>query len=107
MKKEKTFQSPAFEAIHSAAEGLHRTGAISLETLRSFDESCLAPVEMLQPQEIKALREQLCLSQPVFARYLNTSVSTIQKWETGVKRPGGVSLKLLSIVRKHGLQVLL
>lgn len=107
MKKEKTFRSPAFEAIHSAAEGLHRTGAIYLETLRSFDESCLAPVEMLQPQEIKALREQLCLSQPVFARYLNTSVSTIQKWETGVKRPGGVSLKLLSIVRKHGLEVLL
>ncbi|EMB2735717.1 helix-turn-helix domain-containing protein [Serratia marcescens] len=61
----------------------------------------------LQPQEIKALREQLCLSQPVFARYLNTRVSTIQKWETGVKRPGGVSLKLLSIVRKHGLEVLL
>ncbi|AVU33603.1 TPA: helix-turn-helix domain-containing protein [Serratia marcescens] len=61
----------------------------------------------LQPQEIKALREQLRLSQPVFARYLNTSVSTVQKWETGVKRPGGVSLKLLSIVRKHGLQVLL
>ncbi len=25
----------------------------------------------------------------------------------GVKRPGGVSLKLLSIVRKHGLEVLL
>ncbi|PTA79190.1 DNA-binding protein [Serratia sp. Nf2] len=61
----------------------------------------------LQPQEIKALREQLRLSQPVFARYLNTSVSTVQKWETGVKRPGGVSLKLLSIVRKHGLEVLL
>ncbi|CDJ75172.1 DNA-binding protein [Serratia marcescens SMB2099] len=53
------------------------------------------------------MREQLRLSQPVFARYLNTSVSTIQKWETGVKRPGGVSLKLLSIVRKHGLEVLL
>lgn len=45
----------------------------------------------MQPQEIKALREQLRLSQPVFARYLNTSVSTVQKWETGVKRPCGVS----------------
>ncbi len=27
------------------------------------------------------------ISQPVFARYLNTSVSTVQKWETGAKRP--------------------
>ncbi|HBV9392027.1 TPA: transcriptional regulator, partial [Klebsiella pneumoniae] len=45
--------------------------------------------------------------QPVFARYLNTSVSTVQKWETGAKRPSGMSLKLLSVVQKHGLKILL
>jgi putative transcriptional regulator len=44
----------------------------------------------------------------VFARYLNTSESTIQKWEAGTKRPSGMALKLLAIVvvEKHGLQVL-
>ena len=59
------------------------------------------------PVEIKALREKLKVSQPVFAHYLNTSVSTVQKWESGAKRPNGISLKLLSIVQKHGLEVLL
>ncbi|MDW9395209.1 transcriptional regulator, partial [Sinorhizobium meliloti] len=29
-----------------------------------------------------------------------------QKWETGAKRPSGPALKLLSIVRKHGLEML-
>ncbi|MBD9375384.1 hypothetical protein IB238_22435 [Rhizobium sp. ARZ01] len=44
--------------------------------------------------------------EPVFARYLNTSESTVQKWETGAKRPSGPALKLLSIVQKHGLGML-
>jgi DNA-binding transcriptional regulator YiaG len=42
----------------------------------------------------------------IFARYLNTSESTIEKWETGAKKPSGMALKLLSIVRKHGLKML-
>ena len=45
-------------------------------------------------------------SQPVFARYLNTSESTVQKWEAGTKRPSGMALKLLALVQKHGLTVL-
>ena len=74
--------------------------------MRNFDKACLSSVEDLQPLEIKALREKLNVSQPVFARYLNTSVSTVQKWESGAKRPGGIALKLLTIVQKHGLKVL-
>lgn len=42
----------------------------------------------------------------MFARYLNTSESTVEKWETGAKKPSGVALKLLSVVQKHGLKVL-
>ncbi|PLL09052.1 transcriptional regulator, partial [Klebsiella michiganensis] len=76
------------------------------ETMRSFDETCISRVSDFQPGEIKALRDQLNVSQPVFARYLNTSVSTVQKWESGAKRPGGLALKLLTIVQKHGLEVL-
>lgn len=107
MTAKSKFNSPALEAIHSAASGLFNVGAISQETMRSFDERCLSSVDELQPDEIKKLRETLNVSQPVFARYLNTSVSTIQKWETGVKRPSGLSLKLLSVVRKYGLAVLM
>ncbi|RVG24478.1 helix-turn-helix domain-containing protein, partial [Sinorhizobium meliloti] len=70
------------------------------------DETCLSIPQELTPSEIKALRENNHVSQPVFARYLNTSESTVQKWETGAKRPSGPALKLLSIVRKHGLEML-
>lgn len=100
------FKSPAFEAIHSAAAGLYSVDAIAQETMRSFDETCISRVSDFQPGEIKALRDKLNVSQPVFARYLNTSVSTVQKWESGAKRPGGLALKLLTIVQKHGLEVL-
>ena len=46
-------------------------------------------------------------SQAVFAAYLNTSVSTVQKWEQGDKRPNGPSLKLLSLVDRKGIEALI
>jgi putative transcriptional regulator len=60
----------------------------------------------LKPEQIKKLRQRLRVSQPVFARYLNTSEPTIEKWETGAKQPSGMTLKLLSVVEKHGLEAL-
>ena len=85
MTAKSKFKSPAFEAIHSAASGLLSVDAIPQETMRNFDKACLNNVDELQPIEIKALREKLNVSQPVFASYLNTSVSTVQKWEGGGK----------------------
>lgn len=106
MSKARKYNSDAFEAIHSSARGLYKVGAIDKATMRSFDESCLTVPDEFEPDEIKALREKNHVSQPVFARYLNTSESTVQKWETGAKRPSGLALKLLSVVQKHGLNVL-
>lgn len=74
--------------------------------MRHFDESCLTAPPPIEPAQIKQLREANNVSQPVFARYLNTSESTVEKWETGAKKPSGAALKLLSLVRKHGLQLL-
>jgi putative transcriptional regulator len=106
MSTKKTYKSEAFEAIHSSASALHKIGAIDKTTMRGFDTSCLAvPVE-IEPEQIKHIRELNHVSQPIFARYLNTSESTIQKWETGAKRPSGMALKLLSVIQKHGLTVL-
>jgi len=75
-------------------------------TMRKFDESCLTAPVALEPLEIKRIREMAKVSQPVFARYLNTSESTVQKWESGSKHPSGMALKLLFVVQKHGLAVL-
>lgn len=100
------FKSDAFEAIHVSATALHRVGAIDKATMREFDESCLVTPTVIAPQQIKRIREKAHVSQPVFARYLNTSESTVQKWEAGTKRPSGMALKLLTVVEKHGLKVL-
>jgi putative transcriptional regulator len=102
----KKFKSDAFEAIHSHVSGLHRIGVVSKETMRRFDESCLDVPEELGTKQIKALRNSFHVSQPVFARYLNTSESTVEKWETGATKPTGAALKLLSVAKKHGLEVL-
>ena len=102
----RNYKSEAFAAVHEMMEGLHEGGAIDKRTLREFDEACLAPATPLQPDEIKAIREAQHVSQPVFARYLNTSESTVEKWETGAKKPSGAALKLLSLVQKHGLEIL-
>jgi putative transcriptional regulator len=100
------FKSDAFEAIHSSAAALHKVGAIDKTTMKRFDESCLTAPPALKPEQIKKLRLRHRVSQPVFARYLNTSESTIEKWETGAKRPSGMALKLLFVVEKHGLEAL-
>jgi putative transcriptional regulator len=106
MSARRKFKSDAFEAVHSSASALLKVGAIDKATMRDFDETCLAIIPNIAPAAIKQLRESNKVSQPVFARYLYTSESTIEKWETGAKKPSGAALKLLAIVQKHGLQVL-
>jgi putative transcriptional regulator len=46
------------------------------------------------------------MSQAVFAAVLNTSVSTVQKWEIGETRPSGPSLKLLNVIERKGVKAL-
>ena len=106
MTTKQKFKRDAFEAIHSSARALFKVGAIGKTTLRQFDESCLSVPPDIKPGQIKSIRERNHVSQPVFAHDLNTSESTIQKWETGAKRPSGMALKLLAVVQKHGLKVL-
>jgi len=76
------------------------------QTMKRFDESCLTPVEKFTPEQIRAIREDNCASQAVFARYLNVSTGLVSQWERGEKSPGGASLKLLSLVKKKGLQTI-
>ena len=106
MTTKQEFKSDAFAAIHSSATALQKAGAIDQTTMRPFDETCLVAPTTLAPTQIKNNREQAHVSQPAFARYLNTSESTVQKWASGSKQPSGMTLKLLAVVQKHGLSVL-
>ena len=100
MRKKK---SAILEAVHETAKDLYETGVMDLVTMREFDRLCLQPIEQLEPIQIKKIRESENVSQAVFAAILNTSLSTVQKWEIGQKRPSGTALKLLHLVKKGGL----
>ena len=102
MRKKK---SKILEAVHETAKGLHAAGAIDQVTMRQFDRLCLPTITPLNPGQIKRIRERSHVSQAVFAAMLNTSVSTVQKWEIGQKRPTGTALKLLHLVQKNGLDI--
>jgi len=102
MRKNK---SAILEVVRETAKGLHAAGVMDRVTLREFDRLCLPVIKALQPEEIKKIRETSRVSQAVFAALLNTSLSTVQKWEIGQKRPTGTALKLLHLVQKRGLDI--
>jgi putative transcriptional regulator len=97
------YRSEAMASIHETAEGLRAAGVMDKQTMRKFDDACLTPVLPLTAEEIRALREREGASQAVFARYLNVTTGLVSQWERGEKHPQGTSLKLLSLVAKHGL----
>jgi putative transcriptional regulator len=105
-------KSEIAEAVHETAKDLYRVGLIDRVRMREYDRLCLQPTaegrrascEPLEPESIKKIREDANVSQAVFASILNTSLSTIQKWEIGNKRPTGTALKLLHLVKEHGLE---
>ena len=94
------------DAVHESAKDLHEAGVMKEATLREFDALCLPPVKEYTAVQIRRIRTRNRASQGVFAAYLNTSVSTVQKWEQGQKKPNGPSLKLLNLVAEKGLVVL-
>ncbi|MGR6981759.1 helix-turn-helix domain-containing protein [Testudinibacter sp. P27/CKL/0425] len=54
----------------------------------------------ITPQEVRAIREGLNLSQAVFARKLRTSVRTFQAWEQGRTKPSQQAALLLKMVER-------
>ncbi len=93
--------------VHRIASGLFRSGTFDKATMRKFDELCLTPIEQMNAEDIKGLREKSGVSQAVFARILNVTTSTVGQWERGDKKPTGSALKLLSLMRSRGVGAVL
>jgi putative transcriptional regulator len=93
--------------MRDTAHGLHGAGLISKRRMGEFDALCHLEVPEMPPRKIKALRESAHVSQAVFAAVLNTSQTTVQKWEAGDKKPSGPSLKLLNLIERKGLEAVI
>ena len=100
-------KSRIIDEMRETARGLHSAGLISKRRMSEFDALSNLDVEDMPPQRIKLLRKRSRVSQAVFAAVLNTSLSTVQKWEIGDKKPSGPSLKLLSLIQRKGLEAVL
>jgi putative transcriptional regulator len=103
VKKEK--HPSILEVVHETAKGLYDAHIINATTMREFDELCLPKVKELSPSQIKSIRLREKVSQPVFAKFLNTTLSTVRQWEQGEKHPRGTSLRLLNLVAEKGLAI--
>lgn len=100
-------KSRIIEEMQETFASLKKTGVINKKQISDFEALKNLEIEELQPNAIKSLRARENLSQAVLAVVLNTSTSTVQKWETGEKKPSGPSLKLLSILKNKGLEALI
>ena len=52
-------------------------------------------------RRLRALRRHLNMTQEQMARELGTRQQTISEWETGIYRPRGTSVTLLSIIAER------
>ncbi len=100
-------KSRILEAVHETAGDLQRLGFIDKRKQQKIEALCLEPIPAYDSARVRALREQLKLSQTVLASVLNTSASTVRKWEQGDKQPSGPSLKLLDLLERKGLEAVL
>ncbi|WP_116365248.1 NadS family protein [Parahaliea mediterranea] len=51
--------------------------------------------------DVKAVREQLSITQVELAAALSTSVDTIKSWETKRRNPTGLAAKVLTLIRDN------
>lgn len=80
-----------FEALKAEREGKLTLHRIKIEP---------KPITAMAPEEVIAVREQLNLSRPVFARYLRTNPRTLENWEQGRVKPNAQATLLIRMVAR-------
>lgn len=95
------------KSIKSTVNDLHQIGVVDEITMKNIENLCLPDIGDYSPQKIASIRKRSKLSQAALANVFNVSVSTVQKWEQGQKKPTGASKKLLDIMDRKGLDALL
>jgi putative transcriptional regulator len=76
-------------------------------TMRILGSKAPARPAPLEPEEIRAIREEARMSQAVFATVLNVTAGYLSKLERGAVRPAGPALALLDVIRRKGVGAVL
>ena len=59
------------------------------------------PSVEISANDIQKIRESTNLSQSVFAKLLNVSLSSVRQWEQGKRKPSGSTKVLLELLQKN------
>lgn len=75
----------------------------SLEEAVDIKNGTKAPVRVTRYEiaDVKAIREQLNVSQAEMAKALGTSVDTIKSWESRRRNPTGLAAKVLATIQAN------
>lgn len=79
--------------------GLEDSIAYSRGELTLVTTKLPAPPPKLGAAAVRAIRDNLHMSQAVFAAIVNVSKKTVQSWEQGARQPSDAALRLLQVVR--------
>jgi len=85
-------------------------GLIDQHSLARIKTLCFDEPPEFTPARVASIRiHRARMSQSVFARLLNVSLSTVQKWEAPAagKHPSGAAAKLLQVLEKRGVEALI
>ncbi len=59
----------------------------------------IAPVPNFEATEIKGIRNQLGMTQVLFAGFMGVSVKTVEAWEAGRNMPDGPARRILAMAQ--------
>jgi putative transcriptional regulator len=76
-------------------------------TMRVLGGKAPAKPALLEPDAIRAIREDAQMSQAVFAAVLNVTAGYLSKLERGAAKPAGPALALLNVIRRKGIGAVL
>lgn len=88
------------------AMGMVSNAELEQVTMRMLGRDALPKVSPLSPADIAQVRQRAGVSQAVMAGFLNVTPHTVSQWECGQRRPTGAALKLLHVVKAHGIETL-
>lgn len=59
----------------------------------------VAPVEEFKSSEIKRIRNEMGMTQALFAGFIGVSPKTVEAWESGRNTPNGPASRILAMVK--------
>lgn len=100
---------PVSADLLETAHDLATLGHLTKPELAYIKALCFDEPPEYSPRRVAAIRKRTAkMSQAVFAKLLNVSTSTVQKWEApgAGKHPSGAAAKLLQVIERKGIEAI-